>query len=120
MGDTHPVTADTPFDLDGREFAMISSTASEVDDNSPTRFSYRQQGELVWGSYTGDTVTQGRFVGELRSGTLGISFAHELVADRSVVRGQATSTVEQREGRLYLVEHFDVDGVDHQSICAEL
>lgn len=99
---------------------MVSSTASDVDPDSPTRFSYRQQGDLVWGSYTGDTVTQGRFVGELRRATLGISFAHELLADHSVVRGQASSRVERRSGTLYLVEQFTVDGVEHESICAEI
>lgn len=99
---------------------MVSSTASMVDPQAPTRFTYHQQGDLVWGAYTGDTVTQGRFVGSLQGAHLGISFAHELVADRTVVRGQATSTVEEREGRLYLVENFAIDGIDHESVCAQI
>lgn len=99
---------------------MVSSTASAVDPQDPTRFTYHQQGDLVWGAYTGDTVTQGRFVGSLQGAELGISFAHELTADRSVVRGQASSTVQQRADRLYLVERFAIDGVQHQSVCAEV
>ena len=117
MGDTHPVT-DT-FNLDGLDFLMLSSTASAVDPQAPTRFRYHQQGTLVWGEYLGDTVTQGRFVGQLQRDTLDISFAHELVADRSVVRGQATSRVEDRDGRLYLVESFAKDGEDHESVCVQ-
>lgn len=117
MGDTHPVT-DT-FNLDGLQFLMISSTASAVDPQAPTRFSYHQQGSLVWGEYLGDTVTQGRFVGQLAQARLDISFAHELVADLSVVRGQATSRVEDRDGRIYLVETFAKDGVDHESVCVQ-
>lgn len=117
MGDTRPVT-DT-FNLDGLQFLMVSSTASAVDPQAPTRFRYHQQGRLVWGEYLGDTVTQGRFVGQLERNTLDISFAHELVADRSVVRGQATSRVEDRDGTIYLVESFDKDGQEHESICVQ-
>lgn len=99
---------------------MVSSTASVVDADSPTRFVYRQQGELVWGSYTGDTVTEGRFVGRLSGATLAISFAHELVVDLSVVTGEATSRVEERDGRIALVEEFAVDGVPHESVCLQV
>lgn len=74
----------------------------------------------MWGSYTGDTVTQGRFVGRLSEVTLAISFAHELVADRSVVRGDATSRVEQREGRIALIEEFALDGAAHESVCLQV
>lgn len=99
---------------------MVSSTASAVDPDAPTRFVYHQQGELVWGSYTGDTVTEGRFVGQLSEATLAISFAHELVADRSVVRGNATSRVEDRDGKIALVEDFAIDGVQHESVCLQV
>lgn len=103
--------------LDGLVFDMASSTASVVDPTSPTRFVYHQQGELVWGSYTGDTVTEGRFVGQLAGTELAISFAHELVADRSVVRGEATSRVEERDGTIALIEEFTKDGAAHESVC---
>src|SRR5699024_6637909 len=117
VGDTHRVTE--MFNLDGLQFLMVSSTASAVDPHTPTRFSYHQQGTLVWGEYFGDTVTQGRFVGQLEQDTLDISFAHELVADQSVVRGQATSRVEARDGMLYLVESFTKGGEDHESVCVQ-
>lgn len=120
VGYTQSMTENSSFDLDGRAFVMVSSSASAVDSQSPTRFTYHQHGELIWGDYVGDTVTQGRFVGALHGEQVDISFAHELVADLTVVRGQATSTIEWREGRLYLVEKFAIDGVEHESVCAEV
>ncbi|UFU07703.1 hypothetical protein [Ruania halotolerans] len=111
---------DTAFDLDGLRFRMLSSTASRVDPDSPTEFTYHQHGSLVWGEYIGDTVTEGRFVGALRAQDLDISFAHALRTDGSVVHGRATSLVERRrDGLLYLVESFDVDGVAHESVCVQ-
>lgn len=106
--------------LDGKKFAMVSSTASSVDPDHPTEFVYHQTGQLVWGEYTGDTVTQGRFVGSFDGNTLSISFAHELIADLSVVRGSADSRVEDRNGVMHLVETFFLDGVEHESICIEI
>lgn len=114
------MTIDSPLDLDGLVFDMVSSTASVVDPDSPTRFVYHQQGQLVWGSYTGDTVTEGRFVGQLIDAELAISFAHELVADRTVVRGDATSRVEQRDGKIALIEEFTKDCARHESVCLQV
>lgn len=109
------------IDLDGLRFAMVSSTASVVDPQSPTTFTYHQDGLLVWGEYTGDTVTEGRFVGSLDGDVVGIDFAHALVADGRVVRGSADSRIERTEdGRMRLVESFAVQGVDHESICIQL
>lgn len=109
------------IDLDGLRFAMVSSTASVVDPQSPTTFTYHQEGRLVWGEYTGDTVTQGRFVGSVEGDIVGISFAHALVSDGAVVRGNADSRVEYAEdGRMRLVESFAVGGVDHESVCIQL
>ena len=113
-------TTHSSIDLNGLAFDMVSSTASVVDPQSPTRFVYHQKGELVWGSYTGDTVTEGRFVGQLSESTLAISFAHELVADRRVVRGDATSRVEEQNGRIALIEEFAVDGIAHESVCLQV
>lgn len=72
-----PVSRDTrgmpsPINLDGQRFAMVSSTASIVDPQSPTTFTYHQDGLLVWGEYTGDTVTEGRFVGSVDGDVVGV------------------------------------------------
>ncbi|MBS1672562.1 MAG: hypothetical protein JSS74_01170 [Actinobacteria bacterium] len=100
---------------------MVSSTASEVDPIAPTTFDYHQDGRLVWGEYTGDTVTEGRFVGEVFDAEVRISFAHALVEDGAIVRGDATSRAERADdGRIRLVEDFAVDGVDHVSVCLQV
>ncbi|MGN8026403.1 hypothetical protein [Microbacterium sp. 22242] len=107
--------------LDGMRFAMVSSTASEVDPDAPTTFAYHQEGRLIWGEYTGDTVTEGRFVGEVADAEVRVSFAHALASDGSVVRGDAVSRAERAEdGRIRLVEDFAVDGVDHVSVCVQV
>ena len=115
------VVMPSTLSLDGMRFAMVSSTASEVDPDAPTTFDYHQDGRLIWGEYTGDTVTEGRFVGEVAGAEVRVSFAHALVADGTVVRGDAVSRAEQAEdGRLRLVEDFAVDGVDHVSVCLQV
>lgn len=107
--------------LDGMRFAMVSSTASDVDSDAPTTFDYHQDGRLIWGEYTGDTVTEGRFVGEIAGAEVRVSFAHALVSDGSVVRGDAVSRAEQEDdGRLRLIEDFAVDGIDHVSVCLQV
>ena len=107
--------------LDGLRFAMVSSTASAVDSEAPTTFEYHQDGHLIWGEYTGDTVTEGRFVGEIAGAEVRVSFAHALASDGSVVRGDAVSRAEQEDdGRIRLVEDFAVDGIDHVSVCLQV
>lgn len=107
--------------LDGMRFAMVSSTASEVDSDAPTTFDYHQDGRLIWGEYTGDTVTEGRFVGEIAGAEVRVSFAHALVSDGSVVRGDAVSRAEHEDdGRIRLIEDFAVDGIDHVSVCLQV
>ena len=108
--------------LDGRVFDMVSSTASRVDPDAPTRFAYREADGVVWGDYRGDTVREGRFVAVRRGDEIDVSFVHALV-EGGVVSGAATSRIEEdpdRPGALLLVEDFDVDGVPHRSVCSEL
>ena len=112
---------DSSPSLDGVAFRMLSSTASHVDPDAPTSFYYRQSGAMVWGEYTGDTVTTGRFIGRLVGDRIEISFAHALVADAEVVMGAAVSAIERRDdGLLYLVEEFEKDGDAHVSVCQEI
>jgi hypothetical protein len=109
-----------PFDLDGRVFDMVSSTASRVDPDAPTRFRYSEEGGVVWGDYTGDTVTVGRFVGTRDGDRLTVSFVHALVAG-GVVTGTAASRIEPADAAgLRLVEEFEVDGRPQVSVCAEV
>jgi hypothetical protein len=106
--------------LDGTEFIMESSTASTVDASAPTRFWYSENGGLVWGNYVGDTVTEGRFVGERRGRTLTVQFVHTLAADGSHVSGSSTSRIDGDPGDLRLVEDFVIDGHQHVSVCTQV
>lgn len=117
---TSPLPAGLPDSLDGLDFSMVSSSASEVDPDAPTRFRYHQDGAMIWGEYTGDTVRVGRFVGTFADRLARISFVHLQAADGSLVTGAATSSIERRDdGLLYLVEDFEKDGVMHRSVCVQ-
>lgn len=103
--------------LDGRLFDMVSSTASTVDREAPTRFSYHERDGLIWGEYVGDTVLVGRFVGARRADTIDMRFGHVDRVSGQVVTGEASSVLTvDRGGVLELVETFDGD---QQSICRE-
>jgi hypothetical protein len=113
--------ADARGMLDGREFVMESSTASTVDAGAPTRFRYSEDAGLVWGEYTGDTVTQGRFIGERVGATLTVQFIHALATDGSLVSGSSVSRIEaEGDAPLRLVEDFVIDGQAHVSVCVEV
>src|SRR3954449_9645361 len=108
--------------LDGRIFDMVSSTASRVDPEAPTRFTYHEAEGVVRGDYRGDTVREGRFVAVRRGDEIDVSFVHALVAG-GVVAGAATSRIEpdpDRPGALLLVEDFEADGEPQKSVCAEV
>ncbi|QYC41288.1 hypothetical protein Nocox_18395 [Nonomuraea coxensis DSM 45129] len=110
------------MNLNGRKFVMVSSTASRVDPDSPTEFRYEESDGLVWGSYTGDTVIQGRFVGTREGGDVHISYVHALKAGGTAA-GRSSSRLETGEdGLLRLVEEFSFDGDEtkHVSVCAEV
>lgn len=115
-----PAGAVDPFGLDGRVFDMVSSTASRVDPQAPTRFRYHEAAGVVWGDYVGDTVSEGRFVGTRDGDRLVVMFVHALVADGNRVTGAAESRIEPGDDGLRLVEDFEIDGVPQVSVCAEV
>ncbi|TMR26387.1 hypothetical protein ETD85_42775 [Nonomuraea zeae] len=101
---------------------MVSSTASTVNQDSPTEFQYWEADEVVWGTYTGDTVTHGRFVGTRDGAQVTINYAHALKAGGKA-GGKSSSRIEAGDdGRLRLVEEFSFDGDDtvHVSVCTEV
>ncbi|GAA2902559.1 hypothetical protein GCM10010517_68460 [Streptosporangium fragile] len=108
--------------LNGRRFVMVSSTASSVNPDGPTEFSYRESGGIVWGDYTGDTVVHGRFVGTRDGDRLKMTYVH-LLKSGERASGQSGSRIEPLpDGRLRLVEEFQFAGDDtvHVSVCAEV
>jgi hypothetical protein len=118
----HLVNDTTQLNLDGRRFALISSTASEVDPDAPTLFVYHEADGLIWGSYDGDTVLLGRFAGTRRHDEVELGYVHVGKKSRETVTGLSGSRIEVLpDGRLRLVERFQFEGDDtrHVSICEE-
>jgi hypothetical protein len=111
---------DLEFDLDGLRFAMVSSTASEVDPSSPTIFDYHERDGMIWGEYEGDTVRIGRFVGTRAGRRISIRFTHVVATTGAVVSGAAESRIEEHEGGLRLVEDFRTADGDQVSVCAQI
>jgi len=119
MSDTDQTT--TMPSLDGCEFEMISSTASEVSTTSPSRFRYHQSGSMIWGEYRGDTVSVGRFAGQRLGDSITIGFAHAFAEGGAALLGGGSSEITRdADGRLLLVEAFVKDGADHQSVCVQV
>lgn len=113
-------TSTTDHTLDGCEFAMVSSTASEVSPDGPSVFRYHQDGAMIWGEYSGDTVLVGRFVGRRDGDTITIGFAHAPSNGSAPLLGTATSVIEVGDdGRMLLIERFEKDGVSHRSVCRQ-
>jgi hypothetical protein len=108
------------LDLDGRCFAMVSSTASKVDPASPTVFDYHERDGMVWGEYEGDTVRIGRFVGTREERRISIRFTHVVDATGEVVGGAAESRIEPYADGLRLVEDFRTPEGDQVSVCVEI
>ncbi|SKA98315.1 hypothetical protein SAMN06295879_2564 [Agreia bicolorata] len=121
--DASTAAAHSTFDesIDDTVFDMVSSTASAVSTTSPSRFHYREDRGVIWGEYTGDTVSVGRFSGYRERDVLHVSFVH-LGVDGSTTAGSATSVVSRNlDGVLELTEDFvGPDGGDHVSVCREV
>lgn len=115
-----PNSPTDPACLDGRRFAMVSSTDSAVDPSSPTVFRYHERDRMIWGEYDGDTVRHGRFVGSREGTLLEITFTHVLSGSGELVSGSARSEIQfAGPDRLRLVETFHTEGGVQVSVCEE-
>jgi hypothetical protein len=116
------ISAPVRFNLDGRIFDMVSSTASVVDAEQPTRFQYREDDGVVWGEYFGDTVSIGRFCGSRDGAELVVNFVHRGHSAATPTVGTARSVISaDKNGALLLTEDFvGPDGADHISVCREI
>lgn len=99
---------------------MESSTTSTVDPVSPTVFRYFERDGAIWGEYAGDTVTFGRFIGTREARAISVSFVHVLKSDGAVVTGRGDSEIEDHDGRLRLIEHYEMHGSPQLSVCVEV
>lgn len=124
MTGSTPTGTSTPLDLDLDEkvFDMVSSSASVVDADAPTRFVYHESHGVLWGEYVGDTVSVGRFCGVRTDERIDISFVHRNRTGTLTTRGEATSIISRADdGTLLLTEDFiGPDGAAHVSVCREV
>ena len=81
------------FDYDGRVFCTVSNSENgEV--NGETRFCYRQQGDVVWASYSGGGVRMGTLLARvLADGALDMRYQH-LNAAGEFMNGECRSLPE--------------------------
>jgi Asp/Glu/Hydantoin racemase len=82
-----------PLNYDGRRFRSVANTPNgEVD--AQTVFHYRQQGDVIWATYSGGGIAFGTFTGRvLAGGVLDFNYAHVNVAGQSMT-GHCVSTPE--------------------------
>ena len=63
----------------------------------------------------------GRFVGTRTGDTIWVSFVHVLVSDGTVVTGNGESELERTDdGRIRLVEHYEMHDLPQLSVCEEV
>jgi hypothetical protein len=98
-----------------RRFRSVSNSGSgEVD--ATTVFHYRQEGDVVWGTYTGGAITQGVLVAKVdANGRLQMRYSH-VNQHGDLMTGHCDSTPERlANGRLRLHESWQWTSGDHSS-----
>lgn len=93
------------MDLDRRVFIGVSNSA-DGEVSPETRFSYRQQDEVVWADYRGGDVIHGHLVGTRTGDRLVFRYVH-LNTGGETAAGRCTSHIEVLpDGRLRLHEEW--------------
>ena len=98
-----------------RYFRSVSNSGSgEVD--AETIFHYRQEGDVVWATYSGGAIRQGTLVAKvLENGRLDMRYSH-VNTNGELMTGQCLSTPEVLEnGRLRMHEQWQWTSGDHSN-----
>ena len=92
--------------FDNRVFRSVTNSASGDVDESTT-FHYRQEGDIVWGTYRGGAVAMGTLIARVRAdGTLDMRYQH-VTTSGEIKMGKCASRPEAlSDGRLRLHEHW--------------
>ena len=110
------------INYNGRKFVSVENTANgEV--SSKTLFEYKQEGNILFATYSGGEIVKGTLIGIVRdNGNLEFRYNH--VNERNEIRGgQCTSTPETLpDGRLRLHESWKWTDTDQEgkSIIEEI
>ncbi len=111
------------IDYDDRRFASVANS-SAGDVGAGTRFHYRQQGDVVWGTYEGGDIARGTLIARvLRDGSLDMRYQH-VTRDGAIKSGRCASQPEILvDGRIRLHERWQwTEGSDEagESIVEEV
>ena len=90
--------------LDGLTM-FVSTTAADGVVSGDTRLHFTQRGRRVVARYAGGRVLRGWLVGRWEGDILRFRYAQR-EASSGVHGGQSVCVVEERDGRLRLIEHF--------------
>ena len=111
------------LDYDDRRFAAVANS-SAGDVGTATRFHYRQQGDVVWGTYEGGDIARGTLIARvLTDGSLDMRYQH-VTRDGAIKTGRCASQPEILvDGRIRLYERWQwTEGSDQagESIVEEV
>ncbi len=111
------------IDYHNRRFRTVAST-SNGEASEETVFSYRQRGDVVWGTYEGGPVVFGTLVASVDAeGNLDMRYSHVAVSGL-LQTGTCLSTPEVlHDGRLRLLEEWRWtcgDGSEGTSVIEEI
>ena len=104
-----------PLNIDNRKFRAISnSEGGEV--NEQTTFHYRQNGNLIWATYSGGNVRHGTITGKIReNGFIEFAYAH-INENDEIMTGKVVSRPEILEdGRIRFQESWQWTCKDYSS-----
>ncbi len=91
--------------LDGVTMYVSSTAANGVVD-ADTRLRFGQRGDRVIARYRGGKVERGVLVGRLAGAALTFRYAQR-ERDGTIQGGQSWCDVQERAGRIRIVEHFE-------------
>lgn len=103
-----------------RYFKMISSSSSDASADDVI-FHYRQEGDIVWGTFSGGTASFGTLIAHLDGeGSLDLDFQFYLLSGELVRGNSQSKLIILEDGRYRLEEDFTfIDGQKGFSVVEE-
>ena len=93
------------FNLNAKKFKAESSS-SNGDVSSETLFEYRQNGQIIWGTYQGGTILFGALSGRIEGNKLFFTYQHQTLND-DFKTGKCESIITFDGAKLSLNENWE-------------
>ena len=109
------------MDLNGKKF-KLESASQNSELGTESIFIYEQEGHLIWSDYSGPGILKGNLLGSWIDDEH-ISFHYHQINVKGELRsGRCRSRVEEREGRIHLIEEWQWDdsGEKGKSVLIEV